>query len=241
MRTLPYMRRTIMLPLNGGLSALKEKPILASNSLGLSDTASQIGDRDRPIEQTLLLDQDATSHVNNAEDPATDTMTLSDSAALVMERPRSLTSNIVFTDAAHVSLDGYHPVDKTVVTMTAGEDIDKGQPVVCLTANTVNLANNYLGSPSNNMLGYVIGLASVDASAGDSIQITTEGVVEKSDWYSIIGRTTLEPGAWYYLNGATAGKMTVNAVTTIGRMAIRCGRALDTTRFDIEISDGVIL
>jgi hypothetical protein len=239
-------RNVPFVPLSGSNVGLLERRLNAASWLGLSDTAEQNGDWDREASSTMLLDTDADYHKNNAEDPATDTLNMSDSATLVRDLDRTINDSMTLNDFAHVCLCGYQAAgsgdtDRTLVTMTAGEDIDKGQPVVCLTANTVNLANNFLGSPANSMIGYVIGLANTSATAGNDIEIATEGTVELSDWYDIIGRTTLEPGSWYYLNGPTAGKMTVNAVEFAGRMAIRCGRALDTTRFDIEISDGVIL
>jgi hypothetical protein len=206
----------------------------------LTDSADFVGDFNHGLSSTLLLDADATPHNNHGSDPATHTMALGDSAAIVMDKPRTLTSNMLLADTAHAVLDGYS-AHTGREPMNSGGTINIGQPVSVLTSNTASLSNAYLGVIPVAQIGYPIGLALTDATIGKSIVIATEGSVEQADWTIVTGTTTLTVGAWYFLDGPTAGKLTINPITTEGYVAIRVGRAITTTKIDIEISDGVIV
>jgi hypothetical protein len=157
-----------------------------------------------------------------------------------MDKPRTLTSNMLLADTAHAVLDGYS-AHTGREPMNSGGTINIGQPVSVLTSNTASLSNAYLGVIPVAQIGYPIGLALTDATIGKSIVIATEGSVEQADWTIVTGTTTLTVGAWYFLDGPTAGKLTINPITTEGYVAIRVGRAITTTKIDIEISDGVIV
>lgn len=239
-----FRRNPVMSPLSGSVGLL-EKRIDAFSGLSLVDVAAAVGDFGHGFSSTLLLDSDAISHTNHGSDPGSHTMALGDSATVIMDKPRELTSNVTFADAAHACLCGYHPSSSStptgLETLTASETVNIGQPVIVLTTNSVSKANAYLGLIPIYTVGYPIGLAASDATSGNDIQIRTEGSVTQSDWTLVTGTTSLTVGAWYFLDGPTSGKLTTSAITTDGYVAIRVGRALDTQRLDIEISDGVIV
>jgi hypothetical protein len=234
----PLMRRTVMLPLNRGQSALKEKRIPVGNGIVFSDAATQVGDKNKAFADTMLLDDEIGLHTVNAEDPGSSTLNFADSADLNMVRVRGIEHADILSQHVHVSLDGHSP-HTGIETSKAAMTINIGQPVYPDSGTTVSLANADIGGIP--VLGMPIGLALTDATANQVILIATEGSVEQDDWTLVTGSALLTPGAIYFLDGPTAGKLTETALTTDGYMGIRVGRALTTIKMDIEISDGVIL
>jgi len=91
----------------------------------------------------------------------------------------------------------------------------------------------------------VLGLVkdvSIDAAAAGSIQ--TDGVLTATtgQWDAVAGTTGgLTPGTVYYLDPATAGKLTSTAPTTAGQFVVRVGLALSTTELDISTSPPIKL
>ncbi len=84
----------------------------------------------------------------------------------------------------------------------------------------------------------ILGLAkdvSIDAAAAGAIQ--TDGVLAATtvQWDAVAGTTGgLTAGTVYYLDAATAGKITGTAPTTVGQFVVRIGLALSTTELDIS-------
>lgn len=233
-----------MLPLNGS-SALKEKRKIVVHNLNLSQDATEIGDWNHTANNTLLLDSDALPHVNNAEDPGSNTLNFNDSATNVMERDRNLTSDLSLSDYAHVcycgSISSGGDGTALSVTMTAGVVISAGQPLYVSSNNTVSLACADPGSPiPNYLLSQVVGLAKDSASASDDVELITEGVVELNDWSSVVGSANLTAGAVYFLS-ETEGMLTETAPTTDNTVVTRVGRALTTKKMDIEVGEVVYL
>lgn len=93
----------------------------------------------------------------------------------------------------------------------------------------------------------VLGLvADVTVAAGQPANIQTSDVLVATtvQWDAITGQTGgLTPGSFYYLDPATAGKMTVTPVpsSSTGQYLVRLGQALSTTEFDIRIDPTSIL
>jgi hypothetical protein len=84
------------------------------------------------------------------------------------------------------------------------------------------------------ILGLVKDL-SVDPAAAGIIQ--TDGVLTATtaQWDAVAGTTGgLSPGAVYYLDAATAGKLTGTAPTATGQFVVRVGLALSATELDIS-------
>jgi len=224
-----------MLPLNGGLFGLKEKRLTVSNGLALTDAATHGSDTwNRSADNTLLLDDETTPHVNHANDPGTSTLTLTDDAGFNFVRLRGLSDDLALSDHVHVSKDGLTETTSQH-TLTANETINVGQPVYVSSADTVNLADADTLNTS-----HVLGLAVTDATANSNVIVMADGSVERSDWTAITGTASLTPGVVYYLS-TTAGGLTSTPPTGDGDNIVRCGVAVSTTKFDIEINEVAIL
>lgn len=224
-----------MLPLNGGLSGLKEKRLTVSNGLALNDAATHGSDTwNRSANNTLLLDYETTPHVNHASDPGTSTLNLTDDAGFNMERLRGLSDALALVDTVHVAKDGLFET-KSQYTLTANETINIGQPVYVSSADTVNLADADTLNTS-----HVLGLAVTDATANSNVIVMADGSVERSDWTAITGTASLTPGVVYYLS-TTAGGLTSTPPTGDGDNIVRCGVAVSMAKFDIEINEVAIL
>jgi hypothetical protein len=238
--------RMPMIPTNGiGSGAgLLEKRVLATSSLALMGSATQYGDKNKSLWDAMNLLDLADAHNNHGEDPATDTLALSDSATLTMEMLRPVESAMALTDYAHASLDGYHPPgsgngsgdpDLSLHEVTANETVLVGQPVYISGNNTINLANAADLTESK-----AVGLVQVGATANGTANILTEGSVNQADWTNVIGSTNLTPGAAYFL-GTTAGTMSTAPPTTDNHVVVTMGTAVTTTEFDIEVNEVAIL
>lgn len=113
-------------------------------------------------------------------------------------------------------------------------------PVYISAVNTVKKAQaNAAGTAG------VIGLsATVSAAAGASASVQSDGVLSATtaQWDAVAGTTGgLAFGTLYYLDPATAGKITATAPTTAGQYVQPIGRALSTTDLEITIGPSVLL
>jgi hypothetical protein len=201
----------------------------------MSDTVDLIGEYNHDVQDPMDFSSDTVWHNNHGEDPATHSLGVGDVVGFNMDRSRSLESPISFTSAVHVTLDGYHPPgsgdgdpDLSQYQMTANETVVVGQPVYISGDNTINLAD-----ADTEPTSQVFGLVSVGATANGTANVLSEGSVNQADWTSVIGTTLLTPGSLYYLS-STAGQMTTTKPTGSG---VQVGRAVTTTKFDIETND----
>jgi hypothetical protein len=91
----------------------------------------------------------------------------------------------------------------------------------------------------------VIGLAAdTSISASTSGNIQTSGVVTATtgQWDAVAGTSGgLTAGTVYYLDPATAGKLTSTAPSTPGQYLVRVGKALSTTQLELAISQPILL
>lgn len=235
MRLLPSNVRTPMIPLGRRGVGLLEKRLNAASSVGLSQSVSFVGEWNREADDFLLMDDVVEWHNNHAEDPATDTLAMSATAAFNMVRVRSLSDTITLDDHVHVALEGYHLPSTSQHELTANEEIKVGQPVYISAANTANLADADTLTTS-----HVLGLAITEATANTTVLVLSEGSVVRNDWTAIVGTINLVPGAVYYLS-TDPGQMTVTPPTGDGDHVVRCGLAVNLSRLDIEINEVVIL
>jgi hypothetical protein len=84
--------------------------------------------------------------------------------------------------------------------------------------------------------------ASIAAAASGIIQ--TDGILAATtgQWDTVTGGTGgLTPGSPYYLDAATAGKLTLTAPTSVGQFVVRVGLATSTTEMDISITPPIKL
>ncbi len=132
--------------------------------------------------------------------------------------------------------------EKDVFILTNGEigAIVIGTPVYVSAASTCKKAQaNASGTTA------VIGLcasASIAAAATGSIQSDGVLVATTTQWDAVAGTTGgLAFGTQYYLDPATAGKLTATAPTTGGHYLAPLGRALSTTDLEITIGATILL
>jgi hypothetical protein len=113
-------------------------------------------------------------------------------------------------------------------------------PVYVSAVNTVKKAMaNAAGTAG------VIGLsATVSAAAGASASVQSDGILTATttQWDAVAGTTGgLAFGTIYYLDAATAGKITATAPSTVGQYVQPIGRALSTTDLEITIGPSILL
>lgn len=91
----------------------------------------------------------------------------------------------------------------------------------------------------------VIGLVGeVTIATGVPGSVITDGVLAATtgQWDAVAGTTGgLAFGTLYYLDPATAGKITSVAPTTIGQYVVEVGIALSTTELDVRIQKDILL
>lgn len=115
-----------------------------------------------------------------------------------------------------------------------------GNAVYVFSATDVKLARANAAGTSE-VLGLVKDV-SVASSASGFIQ--TDGVLPATtgQWDAVTGQSGgLTMGSPYYLDAATAGKLTVTAPTTVGQLVVRIGLALSSTELEISIQPPILL
>jgi hypothetical protein len=229
--------RMPMVPnLSGGAAGLKEKRLFASSPLALVHAASQIGDKNKALDDTLLLDHSAEWHNNHGNDPGDSTLNFAQEAAFNMEWLRPCQSTLALSHHVHAVLEGYHaPCTDHTLDVIAGETVHAGAPAYIVSNNTANLA-----SATGPTKSRAVGLVTQAASANDATVVQTDGCVTLSDWTSVIGTASLTPGSVYFLH-TTDGQMSTTPPTSDGDVVVTMGVAVTTTKFDIEVNEVAVL
>lgn len=229
----PMGRPTPFLPVGGRNAGRLEKRENVFSLLQLNETVSEIGDFNYSVVSNLEIDYDLDVHNNHGSDPTTQTLNFDSSATQVMDKNRSLTSNVSLSDHVHISLDGYHPANELYVT--ANESIAVGQPLYVSSSNTVNLADADSINTST-----AIGLAKTAATANEEVAVLTEGSLVQDDWTSVIGTANLTPSTIYYLD-TSSGMMTSSVPSGEGDVIVSLGVAVTNKKFEIEINEVAVL
>ncbi len=118
--------------------------------------------------------------------------------------------------------DSYSAVNRQGATVFSGQ-------VVAVHATGFQFAN--ASSAAKPAVG-LMQSTTLSASAG---VVQTEGILELSDWTNATGSASLTPGASYYSNPSTPGRMTTTVPSTYGTVLQSIGRALSATQFDISV------
>lgn len=91
----------------------------------------------------------------------------------------------------------------------------------------------------------VLGLVSdVTVAAGQAANIQTSDVLvaTTAQWDAVTGGSGgLTAGSQYYLDPATAGKLTLTATSTTGQYLVRIGLAMSATELDVRIDPTTLL
>lgn len=124
--------------------------------------------------------------------------------------------------------------DVTNLTNGGGGTANIGAPVYISAAGSFTVARaNATGT--KNVVGLVKDTTIAAAAVG---AVLTNGLLVATtvQWDAITGQTGgLTAGSWYFLDTATAGKMTTTAPSTAGNFIVPIGKALSTTDFLVDI------
>ena len=118
--------------------------------------------------------------------------------------------------------------------------INIGQPVYSVSGTAVDLAKAD-AQGTIRVAGLVVNTSIAAASPGD---ILPDGILvaTTAQWDAVTGQVGgLTPGSDYFLDAATAGKLTTTAPTTPGEFVVRVGHALSSTEFEIEVQQPIKL
>lgn len=114
----------------------------------------------------------------------------------------------------------------TPVYVSASGEVDKAQANALATVEVLGLVRD----------------ASIAAAASGSIQTDGVLVATTGQWDVITGQTGgLTVGAVYYLDPATAGRLTATAPTAVGEFVARVGKAMSETELEITIAQPIEL
>ena len=227
--------RMPMVPI-AGTTGLKEKRLHAYSSLALAHTSSQIGDKNKALDDVMLLDHGAEWHNNHGDDPGDSTLNFAQEAAFNIEMLRPGESTLAFSQHVHAVLEGYHaPCIDHTLDVLAGETVHAGAPAYIVSANTANLA-----SATGLTKSRTVGLITQAASANAATIVQTDGSVVLADWTAVIGGSSLAPGSVYFLS-TTDGQMSTTPPTSDGDVVVTMGIAVTTTKFDIEVNEVAVL
>jgi hypothetical protein len=219
-----------------GTAGLKEKRLLASSSLALVHTVSQLGEWNRVADNGLLLDHNTEWHNNHGNDPGDSTLNFAQEATVVLDLPRACESTLALSQFVHAVLEGYHaPCTDHTLDVLAGETVHAGAPAYIVSNNTANLA-----SATGPTKSRTVGLITQAATVNEATIVQTDGSVTVADWTSVIGATALTPGSVYFLH-TTDGQMSTTPPTSDGDVVVTMGIAVTTTKFDIEVNEVAVL
>jgi len=132
--------------------------------------------------------------------------------------------------------------EQEVINLTNGNvgSIVIGTPVYISAANTVDKAKAD-ASGTKDVVGLV---KDASISPSGSGAILTSGVLSATteQWDAVAGTTGgLDAGTIYYLDAATAGKITDTAPTTVGQYVVKIGVAISTTELKLDIEPDILL
>lgn len=109
-----------------------------------------------------------------------------------------------------------------------------GTPVYVPSAGDVDKARAN-ATATKDVLGLIADV-SVPAATPGAVQTDGVLVATTTQWDAVTGQTGgLTPGSVYFLDAATAGKLTVTAPTADGEFVARVGLATSTTELEISI------
>lgn len=132
--------------------------------------------------------------------------------------------------------------EKDMFILTNGESGASviGTPVYVSAASTCKKAQAN-ASGTTEVIG-LVATTSIAAAATGSVQSDGVLVATTTQWDAVAGTTGgLAFGTQYYLDPATAGKLTATAPTTGGQYIAPIGRALSTTDLEITIGATILL
>jgi hypothetical protein len=157
------------------------------------------------------------------------------------KKPLCLYSGVIKQLQAGDSLDAtLGQVDIISLTNVNANPVVIGQPVYVPSADNVDLAKAD-ASATVQVLGLMAVASTANNTAGN---VQKNGTLTATDnqWKAVTANgASLSAGTVYYLDSATAGKITATAPTADGKFVCRLGIAISTLEFEISIQEPVAL
>lgn len=131
--------------------------------------------------------------------------------------------------------------DQYQITNGEAAPVVIGAPVYMFGAGSFKKARANAVATAN-----VVGLVGQSPSIANGVPgaVTIDGILSATtaEWDAVTGDAGgLTFDARYWLDPATAGKITKTAPTTVGQLVVYIGIALSTTEMKVEIADGILL
>jgi hypothetical protein len=118
--------------------------------------------------------------------------------------------------------------------------INIGEPVYSTSATSVDLSQ--ANAQSTIRIAGLVADITIAAAAAGNVAVDGVLVATTGQWDAVTGQTGgLTPGADYFLDPSTPGRLTTTAPTTAGQFVVRVGHALSDTEFEIEIQQPIKL
>lgn len=119
-------------------------------------------------------------------------------------------------------------------------------PVVCGAPVYIDAVSGFKKAQANaastsDVIGLVAATPSISNGASGSVCVQDVLTLTTVQWDAVTGQTGGLTVGKYYLDPATAGKMTPTAPTTVGQLVVELGRAMSTTDFKVEVKASVLL
>lgn len=235
-----FRSSSVLTPQQGQAGLLVKRAEVTSH-MSLTHSVGFIGDFNHSVENEIDLVDVAASHNNHASDPGSVNLSLTQNATFNWERSRGILDALALSDYVHVYLlgmggGGGGDPDLSKHSATFDSTMVPGQPVYVSGSNSVDKAK-----ADNITTAEAVGLVLTGATAGNTGIWIAEGSVTKLDWTTVTGTALLTPGSTYYLSETDAGQLSDTSPTTRGNYVVRVGKALSTTKMDIEIAVDLLL
>lgn len=124
---------------------------------------------------------------------------------------------------------------------------DEATPVVCGSAVYGDVAGGFKKAQANaagtsKVLGLVSTAPSIANGVAGSVCLDDVLTLTTAQWDAVTGGSGgLTANTIYYLDPATAGKITVTAPTTVGQLVVEVGRSLSTVDMKVNIKSSILL
>lgn len=146
-------------------------------------------------------------------------------------------STWILTTAGAGSGGGSSDPSGTFTPATPGALLKAGMAIYIPVLGQLDLALAVDGAGGASIEPFrVIGLAAMDAAAGQSVSVITDHQLRLSDWSGATGSADLLAGRTYYLSSTVPGRLQSTAPQGAGATIVSVGRAIDQRTLEVEVN-----
>lgn len=147
------------------------------------------------------------------------------------------TSTWILSSPGGGSGEGTSEASGTLVPATPGTELKAGMAVYMPEAGHLDLALAVDAGGGAEVDPFrVIGLATMDATTGQSVSVVTDSQLRLIDWTAVTGTEYLVAGRTYYLSKTDPGQLQLTAPEGAGVTVVSVGRAVDQRTFEVEVN-----